>query len=545
MAGNRTLKLSLLADSKEFGKGLKDGETRLSKFGGVVKNVGKGVAAGAGIVAGLGVAAFAASTKVAEAGDRIAKGASKLGITTDAYQEMEYWASQNGLSHDQMERAVGRLNQRIGDAADGTGKYAEAFEGLGVRLRDTEGNLRSTEEVMSDTVTSLMNIEEPAERSAAAAEVFGTKMARELMPALEDGSLTMEEAAEKAHELGIVIDEDAVASAERFTDGWDDLKRSAQGMFRDAMIPIMSWFADVFMPLLQNRIIPAVQTFADWIGPKVEKAMEVMSEFITGTLVPAIERLYEWFKDNALPVIRDVRDFIADRLVPAFQNVVSVLAERLQPVFENVWSTIKSVIDGIKSIAMPIIDALRDAWNTVSEALDGGGGATGEGLMTILDKMWSLISTVAGFIAEHVAPVIGELLGGAIRMTADIVAGFVGTIRTAFDWLKRLADRITSVGRAIRDSPIGQLAGGVTSAVGSLFGRAAGGVAAAGRPYIVGERGPELFIPSGSGRVVPSSQTGGGGTVINVTGTMVDPEGVARAVQQAIRRSNGRVGAVR
>ena len=54
----------------------------------------------------------------------------------------------------------------------------------------------------------------------------------------------------------------------------------------------------------------------------------------------------------------------------------------------------------------------------------------------------------------------------------------------------------------------------------SVEGRAMGGPVTAGRPYMVGERGPELFVPGRSGGIVPNGQMGGGVTVnqtINLT----------------------------
>ena len=46
---------------------------------------------------------------------------------------------------------------------------------------------------------------------------------------------------------------------------------------------------------------------------------------------------------------------------------------------------------------------------------------------------------------------------------------------------------------------------------------ASGGPASAGRPYIIGERGPELMVPNRSGTVIPNHALGGGGAVINQT----------------------------
>lgn len=61
----------------------------------------------------------------------------------------------------------------------------------------------------------------------------------------------------------------------------------------------------------------------------------------------------------------------------------------------------------------------------------------------------------------------------------------------------------------------------------SYSGRAVGGPVSGNQPYIVGERGPEMFVPPGAGTIVPNSQLGGGGpTNINFTIQAVDARGV-------------------
>lgn len=50
----------------------------------------------------------------------------------------------------------------------------------------------------------------------------------------------------------------------------------------------------------------------------------------------------------------------------------------------------------------------------------------------------------------------------------------------------------------------------------ALFGRATGGSVVAGQPYTVGEQGPEMFVPTQSGRIIPNSQMNGGSTTINI-----------------------------
>jgi len=64
--------------------------------------------------------------------------------------------------------------------------------------------------------------------------------------------------------------------------------------------------------------------------------------------------------------------------------------------------------------------------------------------------------------------------------------------------------------------------------------KAYGGTVSAGKPYLVGERGPEIVVPSKSGGVIPNNQIGGGGTVI-VNQTINVSTGVQQTVRNEIR----------
>lgn len=76
----------------------------------------------------------------------------------------------------------------------------------------------------------------------------------------------------------------------------------------------------------------------------------------------------------------------------------------------------------------------------------------------------------------------------------------------------------------------------------AFTGRAHGGPVSAGRPYVVGERGPELFLPSVSGSIVPNGGGGGmGGVTIHVHGPVLDGRQLGQLVATELRR-NGRLG---
>lgn len=183
---------------------------------------------------------------------------------------------------------------------------------------------------------------------------------------------------------------------------------------------------------------------------------------------------------------------------------------------------------------------------------------------TIEELVIDVRATTTGFtndIAVMRGALDTNLLDGFERAGNVLERGLVGAIRKGslgFDDLKRVAlstlDQIAA--QAVR-SGIGALFGGQPSggggllggALGSLLGlpgRATGGPVSPGRGYIVGERGPELFVPTSSGNVQPNLASAGGGRDVRVAIQLAIPRGTSaptamqrssRQVASAVRRA--------
>jgi len=125
-------------------------------------------------------------------------------------------------------------------------------------------------------------------------------------------------------------------------------------------------------------------------------------------------------------------------------------------------------------------------------------------------------------VAEMKGQLDGPLAAGAERAGRALETALLRAVRNGklgFEDLKRIA--LTAMAEiaaaAVRHGIGAVLAGGGKSAGGGagnllagllgLPGRAAGGPVAPGRAYVVGERGPELFVPTASGRVEVGSPT--------------------------------------
>lgn len=153
-------------------------------------------------------------------------------------------------------------------------------------------------------------------------------------------------------------------------------------------------------------------------------------------------------------------------------------------------------------------------------------------------------------VAEMRGQLDGPLAQGAERAGRAIETALVRAIRTGkfgFDDLKRIAlSTMEDIAAAAIRSGIGALLGGgggkggggiggIVAGLLGLPGRAQGGNVAPGRPYLVGERGPEVFVPTASGRVEAGRRAGR--RDVRVTISVNAPEGAEpRALAQSSRQ---------
>jgi len=97
---------------------------------------------------------------------------------------------------------------------------------------------------------------------------------------------------------------------------------------------------------------------------------------------------------------------------------------------------------------------------------------------------------------------------GLARAVQSGKLGFADLERTALSALSQIAGEAVKSGLASLIGESGVGGSGGSGLLGSLFGspgRATGGPVSPGRPYMVGERGPELFVPTAAGSIAPAA----------------------------------------
>lgn len=168
-------------------------------------------------------------------------------------------------------------------------------------------------------------------------------------------------------------------------------------------------------------------------------------------------------------------------------------------------------------------------------------------------------ASTAGFSADIAAMRSAfdtQLLDGFDRAGSVLERSLLTAIRKGslgFDDLQRAAARAldqiaaqalglgldTIFGRSAGGDAVGGLLAGTLGALFGLPGRAQGGLVAPQRPYLVGERGPELFVPASAGRVEASPMTGNGPREVRVAIALNTERGASAPA--ALRRSSRQI----
>lgn len=244
-----------------------------SEAQGVAQSVGAPFAAVAGAV---GFSLQSAVTGFAQAGDSLDKMSARLGISAVKLQEWSFAATHAGAAPEDLEDALKDMSEKIAEVAGGdTGDAAQLFSALGISVKDASGKIRPASDIFEEVADAIQRNEDPALRTKMAMVLMGDS-GRKLIPMLSGGAQGLDDMAKQARDLGLVMNEDAVAAAAQLTDRMDDMKASVTAVGHEIgyrLSPIVISMSDRFRDLaaankgaLGEKFERVARSFADSIS---------------------------------------------------------------------------------------------------------------------------------------------------------------------------------------------------------------------------------------------------------------------------------------
>lgn len=251
----------------------------VDSFASSAKSVFSGIFAGVSV---YGVASFLKSTL--DAADNLAKLSEKVGIAVEDLSEYKHIAELSGASLETFAKGVQIMSRNMVDAAQGTGDAKDAFNLLGISLKDAEGQLRSNKQVMIDVAERFSKMQDGATKTALAMKIFG-KSGAELIPTLNEGRAGLEKMGAEVDALGIRMTTELANAAEEVNDNLDRMAKSAQGAGIQLLHALMPSLVEI-----SNALVEASEGFALFIS-QTEKASATRKRMAILDELEEVERL--------------------------------------------------------------------------------------------------------------------------------------------------------------------------------------------------------------------------------------------------------------
>jgi hypothetical protein len=244
------LVVKLEAQTADYQKNLEKAQKQLDRFNksssASAASIGKGIAAAATVAAGALVYMGKAAIDNA---DRLNLLSQSTGVSTEALSQLEYAAQMSGLSSEDLTKGLTKLSKAAFAAASEGGSAAEKFERLGIQVKNADGSIRPTEDLLLDIADKFSKMEDGAAKTGMAMEIFG-KSGAQLIPFLNEGKAGIAALTAEADRLGLTLGGDAAKAADAFNDNLDRLKFAAQGVVNQAvqqMLPMLVAMSERFV----------------------------------------------------------------------------------------------------------------------------------------------------------------------------------------------------------------------------------------------------------------------------------------------------------
>jgi len=446
------------------------------------------------MAAGAAIVGFAAKGVIAFQNLALASGelADATGLSVEEASRFIEVGGLLGYEVEQVRSSIEKMNKQMG-------LTPEYFADARVEIARTEGGAADVSETFLNVVDRLNEIKDPAERAATASKLLGkgwTGMAEVIAMGSDKLRKSLAEVSDSQ-----VIDKDELKKAKDFRFAMDELNDELGDLaleLGESLIPALTIAVGKMADLAKYGGM-----FLRGAGGAVQMSREQLAEFGDKAAIAAIdaEKLGDAYRDmvpNALGyVLLEVNGVLEDQ-----ENGLATLTTE--------WQTLLGTLDTTEAFAN-LEESLGAVYEAGIKAFGGG--------------------------AEEVAKYEQEVRDH-IRAIADLAIA----LDLTFGEQNKLKIYVDTGDLAAADEYLARISKGfgvdLGFGVGIQGARASGGSVSGGSSYIVGERGPEIFTPSGSGMITANGAGGTTNVTVNVSGA--DPQAVVTALQKYVR-NNGPV----
>jgi hypothetical protein len=514
-----------------------------------------------GLSGALGASGFLAlAIRINGELSRMGSLAKEANVSTDKIQELKYSANVNGVSDEGFALGMRQSLMLLDEASRQVNDLQRLFNANGKSIRDSNGDLLKFDALL-EQAADLISRAPTEQAKARIADMLG--LGREWIRALEKGPAEFRKLQEEAHASGIIVDREVIERAKEFDRKWDQsvvrFKAGFTGAFLELSAAFAAWMSEMIDLLPGADMLR--RAFRFWgmnlrgmTMPELEAALEDAATNSMGGAAEKIQAEIDRRLGKKPPrvtvkvdvdgpptvVPKDVQKNPFERAAfEAQKRIASVNAETTAIGLNSEARERAKIVAELEEAAKKanteagfqsarVTDAQREKINQLADAMEAAARKNRES-----QQSWAHFNELLQF-SGGIAVDFVDKLGDKTAKLADLASSALNTI-------KRAALQAALLGQGPLAGIFGTAStvpggtGGIFGAIGSLFGgaRAEGGPVTPGKAFLVGERGPEIILPSAPGTVIPNDRIGGVNNAVATTNVFnVTVNGSAGSPQQ-------------
>lgn len=447
-----------------------------------VKSVGDGLSKAASTLAPLSTAAAGALTgltalglSTASAGAEIDDLSNRFGVSAEKIQEWQYLALQTGVDVEVFNKSLIKARATLLDLATGTENNAtRAMQSLGLSI----DNFANSEEMFDGVINALAGMEDKTLQAAYANEIFGDKIANQMLPFLNAGTEELAQFKEEFASMSTLSTEQVKALAE-LDDTMNLLKESLKNVglqIGSSLAPLFKQLADT----LQTSLIPKLQALGDWFNSLTIGQQELIGKLLlmVAALAPVLAIVGKITSGigNLIGILPNLGSALSTLAANPIVLIIAAIAAILVVLYtqcEAFRESINNLVSTLMSALKPILDVIMGALQTLMQLLTPIINILGTMLATVINmvvnalsplfEMIQLISQllepllsvaliplqlaltalqvplqVLGQLLNWLAPLFtlfARLVKGAFQVVLQVINFVLGAIESAINWV--------------------------------------------------------------------------------------------------------------
>lgn len=427
MAQVSGIEINIKGNTSGLDNALDKAETSIGRFA-------KGAAAA--IAGALSAGVFVAAGKAAiDFADAVGKTAQKVGTSTNALSELSYAAKLSDLTFSDLETGMRFLSKSMVT-------NAELFQQLGVAIQNSDGSMRSTDEVLMALSDKFAAIPDGVQKTALAMELFG-RSGTALIPMLNAGSAGLEQMRQRAVDLGLSISEDTAKRAEQFNDTITDLAAVGQGammQLASAALPLAQAFLNVSVVGAEAMVSlgGAIQT----IAPYAAVATAAVAGFYAPALLAGLATTTTAIGTGLVGAINAVKVALLANPIGLLVGALAAAAVAVFAFRDDIKSAIGVDVVGIaKDAANFVLRGFVNAADGIATVFKALPDAIGGALIGMSNLVLRTIATMANKAIGSINSIIDKI--NSLSQYTGITFERIGEV-SAYQFTNKFADNFDS-----------------------------------------------------------------------------------------------------